>query len=70
MHEVYMGISFNLDAQTLAALEHFLRDNHKIKNQTEAVQYFLKKSLQDLGYLGSEPGIGTTPDHLNSSNDD
>lgn len=65
-----MGISFNLDAQTLAALERFLRDNHKIKNQTEAVQYFLKKSLQDLGYLGREPGVGTSPDRLNSSNDD
>lgn len=65
-----MGISFNLDSQTLAALEEFLRDNRKIKGQTEAVQYFLKKSLQELGYLGKEPGIGTSPDRLNSSNDD
>lgn len=44
-----MGISFNLDAQTLTALQNFLRDNHKIKSEAEAVELFLKKSLQELG---------------------
>ncbi|WP_279089608.1 hypothetical protein [Bartonella apis] len=65
-----MGISFNLDAQTFTALQNFLHDNHKIKSEAEAVELFLKKSLQELGYLGREPGAATSPDRLNSSNDD
>lgn len=69
-YEVTMGITFNLDSKTLDALQHFLHDNRKIQNQQEAVEFLLKKSLQDLGYLTRDPGIGTSPDRLNSSNDD
>lgn len=65
-----MGITFNLDSKTLDALQKFLRDNRKIKSEQEAAEFFLKKSLQELGYLDREPGIGTSPDRLNSSNDD
>ncbi|WP_297322637.1 hypothetical protein [uncultured Bartonella sp.] len=65
-----MTITFAIDAKTAEALQNFLRDNRKIKTEQDAVAFFVKKSLQDLGYLTREPGIGTSPDRLNSSNDD
>lgn len=65
-----MEITLNLDATVLEALKKFLHDNPTVRNEQEALRYLIRKSLQDLGYIAHQPGVGTSPDKLNSSNDD
>lgn len=65
-----MEITLNLDATVLETLKNFLHDNPTVHNEQEALLYLIHKSLQDLGYIARQPGVGTSPDKLNSSNDD
>lgn len=65
-----MEITLNVDAALLEALKKFLHDNPTLHSEQEAARYLIHKSLQNLGYIAHQPGVGTSPDKLNSSNDD
>ncbi|MHC5308315.1 hypothetical protein [Bartonella sp. LJL80] len=65
-----MDITLHLDEKTKQALQQYLGKHQSWNDEAAVAEYFVKKSLQDAGLLENEPGVGTKPEKLNSSNDD